>query len=229
MKENRIIIDTEDGSSSIFDPITGEHYHSTHGAITESEHVFIKNGLSQLDMTKRSLSILEIGFGTGLNALLSLNFLKDRDIECHYYSIEKYPIPFEMVQRLNYCQLLGDMTLRDSFIKMHQCNWEEVIEITPLFFIKKMRQDISELKLDDITFDIVFFDAFSPNVQPELWSTTIFKALYNNLNENGLLTTYSVQGLVKNNLRSVGFKVKRLQGPPGKHHMLNAFKISDIV
>lgn len=229
MQEDRIIIDTEDGSSSIFDPNTGEHYHSTRGAITESEHVFIKNGLSLVDMTKATLSILEIGFGTGLNALLAINFLRDKGIECHYHTVEKYPIASEMAQRLNYCQMLGIPSLNDTFVKMHQCDWETAVEVTSSFFIKKMRQDITALSLDGLIFDIIFFDAFSPNVQPELWSSSVFETLYNHLNDNGLLTTYSVQGLVKNNLRSVGFKVRRLPGPPGKHQMLNAFKINDIV
>jgi tRNA U34 5-methylaminomethyl-2-thiouridine-forming methyltransferase MnmC len=218
---NRDVIITDDGSSTVYIKEIDECYHSTHGAISESLHVFIRNGLQQINQTE--INVFEIGFGTGLNAFLSAIYAHDYKIKVNYTTIEKYPLETNIVDKLNYSQNLG---FPEIFKAIHFTSWNKTGQITPFFTLLKLNQDFVKFDFNQIVkTDIVFFDAFSPSKQAEMWQPMLFEKLYNLLNINGTLVTYAAAGLVKSALRQVGFQVKRLQGPPGKHHMISAKKI----
>jgi len=216
------IIKTEDGSSTIFVKSLDQSYHSTHGAITESQHIFIRDGLDYYK-PKRKIKILEIGFGTGLNALLSLNYARKKKINIDYYTIEKYPITEEEYRLLNYADLIKGINQQD-FIELHKIPWNKQIQIIDNFSIYKSPMDIKKLQLKKETFGVVFFDAFSPDKQPELWSEKVFKEIYHSLTTGGVLTTYSVKGDVKRAMKSVGFAIEKIPGPKGKREILRAIK-----
>lgn len=215
----RRIVQTDDGSSSIFVEKLGEHYHSHFGAIQESKHIFIETALAQI--SKTDINVLEFGFGTGLNALLTLEFAEKHKIKINYISIEKYPVELKYIERLNYNELIPKVG--NKFIDLHKTEWNKSIDISDYFSIHKIENDFLETELPK-NIDVVFFDAFSPDTQPELWTVELFKKIYNCMNNQSVLTTYSSKGIVKQALREVGFTVKRLEGPIGKHHILNALK-----
>jgi len=230
MGKNRIkrkLTITDDGSHTLFVPELNEHYHSTHGAIQESAHVFINNGLNFVidELRKKNredgcIKILEVGFGTGLNALLTCQKATEVKQTVSFTSVEKYPITIDEINKLNFAKKLGN-GYDACFKKMHNAKWGDYEEITPNFRLKKLETDLLDFKPDDL-FHLIYFDAFSPNVQPKLWTESVFKQMHNCLLPNGILVTYSAKGLVKQNLRSAGFSVKRLPGPPGKWQMLRA-------
>jgi tRNA U34 5-methylaminomethyl-2-thiouridine-forming methyltransferase MnmC len=211
---------TSDGSSTLFNSELNEHYHSTFGAYTESMHIFISNGL--LTLNKKNIKILEIGFGTGLNAILSYETALNNNLKIDYTGIELYPLPFQLIKRLGYENFIKSENL-DLFYKMHNAEWNEANQITTEFNLKKIQGDFNELLLDQY-YNLVYFDAFGPDVQHEMWSLKNFIKIYNALNDKGILVTYSSKGDVKRNLRYAGFLVSRLQGPPGKRHMIRAEK-----
>ena len=270
---------TEDGSHTLFSEMAGQTYHSAHGAVQESRHIFISqlsivnsqqltvnsqrttdtgqqlmvNG--QLSMVGRDLSVLEIGFGTGLNALLTACWAKENGVRVDFSTIELYPLEREVYEELNYGSLLGEEGL---FLKLHEAKWDAGLqEITPEFAICKHKKDIVEwlrnaqstmynaqslilssgaqgdLELDFVAkgsktfgyqFDVVFFDAFSPDAQPELWTEEVFRNVYGLRKEGGVMTTYCAKGDVRRAMLAAGFKVEKLQGPPGKRHILRAVK-----
>jgi tRNA U34 5-methylaminomethyl-2-thiouridine-forming methyltransferase MnmC len=219
--ERKIII-TADGSHSIFIPSMDENYHSVHGAIGESMHVFINAGLHQCK--HQHLRIFEVGFGTGLNALLTLIEASKSKISVHYTGIEKYPLTSEEYLTLNYPEIIGE-DYKESFIKMHTCEWGKDEKINNNFIIKKINADLTHYEFDeDCIFDLVYFDAFAPNKQPDLWNTDIYRKIYNNCSEGAILVTYCAKGIVRRELVSAGFTAERLPGPPGKFEMLRAIK-----
>ena len=214
---------TADGSHTLFVPELNETYHSIHGAIQESQHVFIKNGLHYFN-NKETISILEIGFGTGLNALLTLLATESSSQMVNYVSLEKFPLPNELVQQLNYpTQLKIKATQTALFNHLHSCKWNTNTPISENFNLLKIEDDLADFQTTT-TFDLIYFDAFGPKDQPELWTKAIFQKLYNALKPNGILVTYCSKGIVKQALRSVGFTVKRLPGPPSKRHVLRVTK-----
>jgi len=215
---------TEDGSHTIFIPELNEHYHSTHGAIQEALHVYINAGLRSSD--KNPIHILEIGFGTGLNTYLSLVEAETSKRSIVYHSLERYPIETEQLEILNYPELI-DFEKRDLFKKLHEAEWNQLCEISDNFSLKKINGDLKKIDFED-QYDLIYFDAFAPDIQPELWTKAIFKQLYHCTNPNAILVTYCSKGIVKRALRASGFEVKRLAGPPGKHHILRATKITDF-
>jgi len=212
---------TSDGSHTLFVPELNEHYHSVHGAIQEAIHIFIQSGFNQIK--GESIHILEIGFGTGLNTLLTFREAQKRNIQVHYTGIELFPVDLDIVKQLNYCELI-DTSLTSVFEKIHSCEWENQQSISDKFILLKLNQNIEQLSLKG-TFDLVYFDAFAPDIQPELWSEDVFKYLFQKINSNGILVTYSAKGIVKQALRKAGFFVKRLPGPQGKRHIVRAEKI----
>jgi tRNA U34 5-methylaminomethyl-2-thiouridine-forming methyltransferase MnmC len=215
------IVNTDDGSNTILNQEIDETYHSTFGAISESDHVFIKNGLEKVDIS--SINVLEIGFGTGLNAFLSAIYAQSKETIINYCSLEKYPLESSIINKLNYSSNLG---FPEIFNKLHQAEWDNVVQICPFFKLCKLNQDLIHFNFDQIEKpDLIFFDAFSPKKQPEMWHVDIFKKIHDIMNLNGILVTYTASGIVKNALRDAGFNVKRLKGPPGKHHMVLARKI----
>lgn len=220
----REIIITSDGSTTIHLPEWDEQYHSKHGAIQESYHVFIKNGFEAI--SKPNISILEVGFGTGLNAIITfLESLKSRRT-IDYVGIEAYPVSLEEVEKLNYISELDAPNLKDVFKKMHTIDWEQKTVVSDFFTLTKRKQFFNQIS-DSEQFDLIYFDAFGARVQPELWTEDIFKIMYNALRKNGVLTTYAAKGSVRRAMQSVGFKVERLPGPPGKREMLRATKIGE--
>jgi len=219
--DNPKLIITGDGSHSIFNEKLNEHYHSDKGAIAESIHVFIENGLMQI--SKTDINIFEIGFGTGLNTLLTYKYAIENNLNINYFSIEKFPVSIALAKQLNYPVLL--QTEKELFVRLHESDWNTTVKISGNFYLTKFQADLSTFDFNLFSeIDLVYFDAFSPSKQPEMWTTDIFKKIYSKMQENGLLTTYSSAGLVKNALREAGFTVKRKPGAHGKFHMLNAFK-----
>lgn len=216
----REIITTEDGSNTLYVPELNEHYHSVHGAIQESMHIFIHAGIEHYGHT--DIRILEAGFGTGLNAYLALLNAKQNHREILFHSFEKYPLSAQEVGTLNYTNYL-DQGMASYFQALHDAPWEEDVQITPYFTLHKHRADFETVDFTE-QFNIIFFDAFAPDVQPRLWSETILSKFYKALQPGGILTTYCVKGIVKQALRNVGFTLKRLPGPPGKREMLRADK-----
>ena len=216
------IIITQDGSSSIYIPELDETYHSKFGAIQEAKHVFIKNGLDLFEDSSE-ISILEIGFGTGLNAFITFLESKKLHQTIDYVGVEAFPVTTEEVLSMNYVSELNAESERTIFEEMHQCNWEEQIGISVDFLFTKRKQFFADI--DDLEkFDLIYFDAFGYNVQPELWSTEIFQRMYNALKTNGILVTYAARGVVKRSMKEVGFTVEKLAGPPGKREMFRARK-----
>ncbi|MEQ8219708.1 MAG: tRNA (5-methylaminomethyl-2-thiouridine)(34)-methyltransferase MnmD [Arenibacter sp.] len=219
----RKIITTADGSKTIQIEDWNEQYHSIHGAIQEAYHVFIKNGLSLFQ--DRELSILEIGFGTGLNALITLLESEKRGLDIVYKGVEAYPVVPEELQQLDYTSALNAGNLEQDFLSMHQTSWEQSHPITANFSLIKQQIDFKEISDLDL-FDLIYFDAFGARVQPELWTEEVFTLMYRALKKDGVLVTYSAKGSVRRAMQAVGFVVERLPGPPGKREMLRALKIS---
>lgn len=220
-KLKREIIQTKDGSTTIHLEEWDECYHSKHGAIQEAQHVFIKNGLSLFK--NKSVSILEIGFGTGLNAFISFLEAQKMNQTIDYVGVEAYPVAPEEVLLMNYVAELNAQDQLTVFEQMHQRNWDEKIVLSDCFSLTKRKQFFQDIN-DRAQFDLIYFDAFGYRVQPELWSTAIFKKMYDALKDEGVLVTYAARGVVKRSMIEVGFKVEKLEGPPGKREMFRAFK-----
>lgn len=219
---NLKLIFTEDGSHTLAVPGINEHYHSVHGAVSESQHVFINSGLKQVIPDKKSIHILEIGFGTGLNTLLTLIELSGKNIFCEYTGIELYPVPEEIYSLLNYPALLG---IPDKiFHSLHQCSWNEKKNISDSFILHKIQTSAMGIQLNKSYYDLVYFDAFGPDKQPEMWSEEIFRKIFDSMKTGGILTTYSTKGSVKRILKASGFSIEKLQGPAGKREILRAVK-----
>ena len=226
MKIERKMEQTDDGSDTLFVPELNEHYHSVKGALTESLHIFIGMGL-QASSSPRP-RVLEIGFGTGLNALLTLEEALRSQRHVHYTTLELYPLPWETVEPLGFSS-------REGFRKLHDAPWGQDVEIAPEFTLRKIEGDVnrilatpSEKLLTAGTvprWDVVYFDAFAPEKQPEMWTQELFDRLYVLLDEGGILTTYCAKGIVRRMLQAAGFRVERLPGPPGgKREILRARK-----
>jgi tRNA U34 5-methylaminomethyl-2-thiouridine-forming methyltransferase MnmC len=220
--KRRIII-TGDGSTSIQLEDWNEQYHSKHGAIQEAEHVFIQSGLYYFSNTE--INILEIGFGTGLNCLLTLLRAPEKKLKISYYGVEAYPVIADELLKMNYPEQLGsgNKKIADLFNEIHKGHWEEPFFLSPNFKLIKKKEFFDELE-DESKFNLIYFDAFGPRVQPELWTETIFKKMYAALKTGGILVTYSAKGSVRRAMQEVGFEVSRLPGPPGKREMLRAIK-----
>ena len=217
----REIIQTLDGSTTIHIAEWDECYHSKHGAIQEAQHVFIKNGLSLFP--DRNVSILEIGFGTGLNTFITFLESKKRNQSIDYVGVEAYPISADEILSMNYVEELNAVEQSSILDTMHQSNWEEKIILDDDFTLTKRKQFFEEID-DENKFDLIYFDAFGYRVQPELWSTAIFEKMYKALKPNGVLVTYAARGVVKRSMIEVGFTVEKLAGPPGKREMFRATK-----
>ena len=233
MKRN--IITTSDGSKTIQIEDWNEQYHSIHGAIQEANHVFLKHGLlffsaeldsvsSELHSEPQPISILEIGFGTGLNAFLTLIEAEKFKLNLNYTGVEAYPVKTDEINQLNYVELISK-SHEAIFEKLHETSWETQHNITPDFKLEKQEKFFKDITAIN-EFNIIYFDAFGARVQPDLWTEDIFTIMYNALQENGVLVTYSAKGSVRRAMQAVGFVVERLPGPPGKREMLRATKTS---
>lgn len=214
------LIFCEDGSHTIFLPSLNETYHSTRGAITESRHVYLKNGYLPM-LTAGSLKILEIGYGTGLNALLTAVEAASRGQETEYHSLEPYPLPQYIWSALNYGQLLGQEFL---WTQLHEAAWNERQKITALFTLCKEKVKLEEVQLLYDYYNVVYFDGFAPRKQAELWGVENLKKLYRAMKPGARLVTYTAKAQLSRDLVSVGFETERVKGPPGKKDMIVAIK-----
>lgn len=204
-------------------PEWDEPYHSKHGAIHEAMHVFIENGLRQVSkrVDKKNISILEIGFGTGLNALLTKKISAGNNWNIIYTGVEAYPVSLEEASLLNYAECLA--LPKDDFMHLHRIPWETPFSLTTSFQLTKRKQFFNQMN-DQNRYDLIYFDAFGARVQPELWTESIFELMFHALKQGGILVTYAAKGSVRRAMLAVGFEVERLPGPPGKREMLRAQK-----
>ena len=217
---------TEDGSHSIYSEQLGVSYHSKHGAIQETQHVFIKAGFNHiLQQTPNEINILEIGFGTGLNAFMTFLESEHQPIltTINYFAIEAYPLSMEQVFELNYVERLDAAGYQDVFLKMHSCEWSQVHPLSKKFNFQKLLMNFEDIDFQN-QMDLIYFDAFAPDVQPQLWEENLMAKMFNALRSQGVLTTYCAKGVVKRTLKSVGFFIESLPGPPGKREMTRAIK-----
>lgn len=211
---------TGDGSYTLDIPGMKESYHSIHGAVQESFHVFIEMGLKYFkDLS--AVRIFEVGFGTGLNALTTLASTQQK---IEYLGIEAYPVPVDLALRMNYTEHTDLKAFGDAFHQMHKCQWEEWIEVSPLFTLKKIAQKLEDYQVDLGTFDLVYFDAFAPRAQSEMWEPAQLKKAVDALRAGGALVTYCSQGQFRRHLQSLGMEITKLVGPPGKRDMVRAIK-----
>jgi len=217
---DRKLVKTADGSHSLYVEGLNEHYHSVHGALQESQHVFIKMGLNAFEQSQ-TLRIYELGLGTGLNALLTSIESRDQQWNIHYTASEAYPLSLEEAASLNYGEFLGENS--KDLIKIHDLAWAESVKLHPHFALKKLQEKSQDHKADHL-YDLIYFDAFAPEKQPELWEPQVFDQMYQLLAPGGILTTYCAKGVVRRRMQASGFTVERLPGPPGKREMLRASK-----
>jgi len=217
------IITTADGSKTIYFPKWNESYHSQHGAIQEAKHVYIQAGLDfrYKKWKDKTLNILEIGFGTGLNAFLSSIYAKQNQVKLNYYGIEKYPLSSEIIDEIDYAEVIK--TDGKSFAKLHDTEWAKSTEIHDLFKLKKIKTDFRNYESQHC-FDIIFFDAFGPRVQPDLWERPVLQKCSDMMTKKAVWVTYSCKGSVRRDLLDLGFKVEKILGPPGKREMMRAIK-----
>ena len=216
------IITTSDGSHSLLQTALNETYHSVHGAIQESRHVFIHAGLDpwREQNPNKEIRILEMGFGTGLNVFLTALHTLESCPGIYYESLEVFPLTMDIVRQLNYPTVLG---LAELFARIHDASWDEPVEITPSFMLHKRHEDVLRTPFDKMQLvDLIFYDAFAPSKQPELWTMEILTKVASMLKEGGLFVTYCAKGQVKRDLTSLGLKVETLPGPPGKKEMIRA-------
>ena len=222
-----LIITTKDGSHSLFSEEYNEVYHSQNGAIQESQHVFIHAGFEQaLDVfpSANPLKIFEVGFGTGLNGLLTVIAAQKAGANIYYETIERYPVPLEVIKELNYTQLLENEKYRPPFHSMHLSNWGAEHRITPYFSFKKNQDNFLDFELSPSMFHLIYFDAFAPENQPEMWTLVMMKKLFDSLVVNGILVSYCSKSAFRKVLQEAGFVVEKLPGPPGKREMVRAHK-----
>lgn len=222
MREQPEIEITADGSHTLFVPELNEHYHSVNGAVQESKHVFIDAGLHHCN--KSEINVFEVGFGTGLNAFLTLMDAEISGKMIHYTGIEAYPLSIETANKLNYAQAYSPHHQK-LFSELHAAVWETPISITKSFELTKLEADLTAFdwtKLQDV--DLIYFDAFAPDKQADLWTQDIFDNLYRVSCQGAVMTTYCAKGIVRRMMQQAGFLVERLPGPPGKREMLRAVK-----
>jgi tRNA U34 5-methylaminomethyl-2-thiouridine-forming methyltransferase MnmC len=218
---NRELRITDDGSHTVFYKDLDEPYHSVYGAIQESRHVFIEQGFFQLRQTP--VRILEVGLGTALNLLLTVFSSEEKGTEVYYHAVEKYPLLPEEYNQLNFNKFLPDHG-SEWLSSIHDAAWDTEVRITNWFTIFKERSDVKAMKTSG-RFDLVYFDAFAPDKQPELWGTEVFTMLATLMNQGAVLVTYTAKGSVRRTMQSCGFRVEKVPGPPGKREMIRAVRI----
>ena len=216
------IVKTADGSDTLFNELIGENYHSTFGALQESMHIFINTGLKIGN--HENINLLEVGFGTGLNAYLTLleSILSGQKIR--YITIEKYPLPASVWSKLNYPAIIPSCN-PELFRLINEATWNEEVKITENFTLLKLSCDLNEVDFSVLpAVDLIYFDAFSPEKQPDLWKTSVFQKLSNQCSPMARIVTYCAKGVVRRSMIESGFVVERIPGPPGKREILRGTK-----
>lgn len=206
---------TADGSPTLFLPGMDEHYHSVNGAVRESQHVYIEAGFKQC--RKSEIHVLEMGFGTGLNVLLTALEAENQKIKVFYTGLEKFPLPAKITDRLNYSETA-------LFRAIHLAEWEKSVQVNPYLYLKKIRTDFRDFNFPD-KYDVVYYDAFAPDKQPGVWSSELFDRIFSSMNRGGIITTYCAKGSIRRMMQQAGFAVERIPGPPGKREMLRGSQL----
>ena len=220
----RKIINTKDNSKTLLIPEMNETYHSTNGAVAESKHIYINYGLNHFINTRETINILEMGFGTGLNAILTLDCALTHKKQVHYFTVEKYPVTLNEIIELDYSTTLDSPNLKSEFLSLHELDFEKHHEINPYFSFSKHHTDLKVITLPKNKFQIIYFDAFAPQHQPDLWTLEILQKMYDCLALDGFLITYCAQGQFKRNLKAIGFEITSLPGTVGKREITKAIK-----
>ena len=214
---------TADGSHTLFIPELNEHYHSTFGAVQESRHIFISQGLDNIDPEINPVNILEMGFGTGLNAFLTYLSVMKTQRKVNYTGVEKFPLSIEVTSQLNFPDFTGENS-KKLFNTIHDTAWDQKVVLAENFSLLKIKNDIQSVELIPGSYDLVYFDAFGPEVQPELWSEVVFRKICPAMKPSAILVTYSAKGSVRRALKAAGFSVEKIPGPPGKREIVRAIK-----
>ncbi len=223
MQEKREIIITADGSKTIHMPDWNENYHSSHGALQEAKHVFLKYGL-ECFKDQKEISIFEVGFGTGLNAILTCEAAQINTQQIHYDGLEAFPVSAVEIEALDYISLFENTEIKANYLKMHVVNWDSDEVISPNFTLCKILQKLEEFTFEAEQYDLIYFDAFGPRTQEDMWQLAHFEKLFRALKPGGILVTYCAKGQVKRDLKAAGFEIEALPGPPGKREMTRALK-----
>lgn len=218
----REVVTTADGSKTIRIIDLDENYHSSHGALQEANHVFIENGLNSL-ANQTEISIFEMGLGTGLNAFLTAIKAGELGLKVNYFGIEAFPVQIDEIIELDYKNLMGEQ-FSDLYLSIHESEWNKLVEINANFSLKKITGELQNEEMPQAFFDIVYYDAFGPRAQDEMWSMELFQKMYDSIKQGGFLVTYCAKGQVKRDLKAVGFTIEPLPGPPGKREMTRAWK-----
>lgn len=218
------IIETEDGSQSLYNEALNETYHSTHGALTESQYVFIKQGLDLfVERGETEVDIFEVGFGTGLNALLIQEYAqRNPQLTLNFTTLEPFPLSDALIEDLSYDKLIAGVS-NDDFRALHNCDWEAPIKLLTNFSLTKHRTTLKDFETSS-SFDLIFFDAFAPSKQPEMWEMALLSKISALMNDDGVFVTYCARGQLKRDLADLGLTVETLPGPPGKKEMVRAVK-----
>ena len=220
----RQVIQTADGSKTLFVPEMNEQYHSVNGALTESDYVFLKQGY--LHHPSPSPVVFEVGFGTGLNALVTALKAEEQKRSTTFISIEKYPISTAEIENLDYGKIISDKAV-DLFQKLHAADWNKEVKISEYFTLHKVEADLTKLAIKNLgPFDVIYFDAFAPDKQPQLWQAEIFDRIFEASKIGAIFVTYSAKGSIRRQLISSGFSIERLSGPPGKRQMLRGVRLA---
>ncbi|MES2619387.1 MAG: tRNA (5-methylaminomethyl-2-thiouridine)(34)-methyltransferase MnmD [Bacteroidota bacterium] len=219
------IITTRDGSHTLFSEQFNEVYHSRYGAIEESKHICIKSGLDHvLSSSSQDVRIFELGFGTGLNALLTMLEAEKRNIKIDYTAIELHPVPIETIKGLNYTEILGYKFCYGPYHTTHLVRWNETHQITPYFSFKKINESVFNYLPITNYYSLIYFDAFAPTHQPEIWTAEVFKKMYDALLPGGILVTYCSKVVVQKAMKEAGFTIEKIPGPPGRREMLRVHR-----
>ena len=214
---------TKDGSHTIVSDKFGELYHSHNGSFQEANHIFIQHGIA--NKKEKEIVVFEMGFGSGLNAILSYFFAKENNLKVNYITIEAFPLKNETVQKLNYNDFIKEKDFELIFNKLHQVSWNEKHQISNFFDFYKINKKIEDIEVDNMRkVDIIYYDAFAPNTQANLWEKEVLTKMYKLLKPKGFLITYCAKGIFKRTLKKIGFKVEALPGPIGKREITRAFK-----
>ncbi len=224
--KKKIIVVTEDGSHTLFFPELNEHYHSVHGAVAESMHVFIEAGLRTKLNDCQPVNVLEVGLGTGLNAALTLVEAENTKTIISYFAVEPNPLLTEDILQLNYSDTSGINRMKEVIPAIHEASRDNEVHISPYFIFNYFEKRIQDVEFENDFFDVVYFDAFSPGVQPEMWTIEVFQKIFSSMKPGGILVTYVAKGEVRRTMKACGFTIEKLPGFAGKREMTRAVKRS---